>query len=266
MSDVYEDELEEDEIDQDEPESTDPVDDGEGEFEISFDGEEIQTRADESPTIRQMRQKIEEQARELAKRPTPVEKPIDIGPKPTLEGCDYDEAKFEGELDAWKDRERQAANQGEQQRQQAQQHEQAWQADVTRLQTARAALKAPDFDTSDAIVGSALTQIQLACITTACDDAAKVIYALGKSPARLAELTKITNPVKFTAAVAKMEGKITMKPRKTGIEPDEPVRGSARLVKGVDKREAELEAKADKSGDRSELVAYRSQKKSSKRR
>lgn len=218
----------------------------------------------EPDLLRTLRAANREQAKELAAlraahKPKPVV--IEVGPRPTLADADvdYDEDKLADAIEAWTKRKSQADEAEAQAAQGAQARQDEFQKELTRFQTAKAALGVRDFeDAKDAVV-SVLTQDQISGIVVAAEDAAKVIYALGKHPGKLEALKAITNPVKFIAAVAKLEGtlKVTKTSRKAP-ELDTPVRGSAPLSSASkDKHEAKLEAKAAQTGNRTELIAYR---------
>lgn len=217
----------------------------------------------EPDLLRTLRAANREQAKELAalraaSKPKPVV--IEVGPRPTLADADvdYDEDKLADAIEAWTKRKSQADEAEAQAAQGAQARQDEFQKELTRFQTAKAALGVRDFeDAKDAVV-SVLTQDQISGIVVAAEDAAKVIYALGKHPGKLEALKAITNPVKFIAAVAKLEGtlKVTKTSRKAP-ELDEAVRGSAPLSASKDKHEAKLVAEAERTGDRSKLAAYR---------
>lgn len=227
---------------------------------IGFDGEDPDAdKPDDSSVIRQLREenrKAKARLRELEQaRAAPA---VQVGPKPTLESCDFDEEKFEEALDAWKDDKRKADEhqQTAQQQQKAQQEE--WDAAADRYQGLKATLAAPDFDDAEIAVQEALGPVS-AAIAMVAEDPAKVVYALGKSPAKLAELAKLkNNPLKLAAAVARMEGQIKVT-RRSAPKPDTPVRGSGGLPGGTDKQLERLEREAATSGDRSKLIAYKAE-------
>lgn len=239
-------------------------DDEDDDLEIGFDGEAVQ----ETDPMRQLRERNRlqtEEIRQLRSR-VPDEKPIDPGPKPTLENCEFDETRFETELDAWKDKDRERLAQAERAQADSRQTAQVIEADVQsgleRFEAFKKALKVPNFDLAQSTVAAALDPTQQLCLIQACDgDSAKMIYALGRTPAKLAEIAAIKNPARFSAAVARMEGKITVKSRRQAPEPDEPVRGAGRITNGGDKTEKRLMEEAEASGDSSKLVKYRYDKK-----
>ena len=117
-----------------------------------------------------------------------------------------------------------------------------------------------DVDDVEAVVAASLNQMQLASIVQTANDAPKLIYALGKNPARLSALAKVTDPAKFIAAAVRLEMEVKMSKRRPAAEPDVPVRGSASITATADKHEQKLEAEADRTGDRSKLIKYRAEK------
>lgn len=216
----------------------------------------------EPDLLRKLRAANREQAKELAAlraatQPKPVV--IEVGEKPTLADVDYDEDKLADAIEAWIKRKSQAEQAEAQATKGAQARQAELDKDLARFQAAKTALGVRDFEEAKDVVVSVLSQDHLSAIVQASEDSAKVIYALGKHPAKLEALKAITNPVKFIAAVAKLEGtlKVTKTSRKAP-ELDTPVRGSAPLSSSsTDKTLAALEAKAAKSGNRTEVIAYK---------
>lgn len=247
-------------------EGADAADQGDDDVEILFGDEAAPASEEKSEPdlIRKLRAELREKSTKLAKydrgeiQPPAAPKVIEVGPKPTLAACGYDEERFEAERDAWDERSRQAEEAKAANQRQADAYQAELNKDVERYQSAKAALGLRDFQVSQDTVRDALSQNQISGILQAADDSAKFIYALGKHPAKLEALKAITNPVKFIAAVAKLEGtlKVTKTSRKAP-ELDTPVRGSAPLSASKDKHEAKLEAKAAQTGNRTELIAYR---------
>lgn len=209
------------------------------------------------------RQLAKDLAAERASRPQPKPVVIEVGEKPTLASVDYDDEKFIAATEAWIERKRQADEANAQAAKGAEAQQAELDKDLTRFQAAKTALGVRDFDEAKDVVVSVLSQNHISAIVQAADDSAKVIYALGKHPAKLEALKAITNPVKFIAAVAKLEGtlKVTKTSRKAP-ELDTPVRGSAPLSAGKDKHLEKLEADAARSGDRSKIAAYRHEQRS----
>jgi hypothetical protein len=224
---------------------------------VAFEGEEPEAEPENS-TVRQMRKALREKDRELAElRKTAAPKPIEVGEKPTLAGCDFDDERFEQELDAWKDRKAAADRQQETQAEQNRKANEEWQQDLSAFEQKKGALQFPDRDeTIDTAIGS-LDLVQQAVVIKAASDPSIFLYALGKSETKRAELAKIQDPIKLAAAVARMEGAVKVTKGRKAPEPDRPLTGSAKMPGGADKELERIEKKALATGDRTELIRYR---------
>lgn len=251
-----------------EPVETDeaPEGDDEDEFSFSFGDEETPAVApgQDSDLIRKLRAEIRERDKLIAAARTTAAPPkIEVGEKPTLENCDYDPEKFETELDAWKSRKADADTATETAAKELKTQQDEWHGELANFGKQKAELKIKDFDDAEQEVVGVLSQIQQAIVIKAADNSAKVIYALGKHPEKLKALAEVKDPVKFAVAVSKLEGTLKVTSRKTPPEPEGTVRGSAPLSSG-DKALERLEAEADRTGDRTKVVAYNRQKKAKK--
>ena len=256
--------VEGDEQDGDEPERTeddnnpdDKEDAGEEEI-LSFGDDLADEKPNDSDLIKHLRNELKEARKKAAAQPAETAKPIEVGEKPTLAGCDYDEEKFEAELDDWKQRksaaERQTTDATEQQRKAAE----AWDAEKKRYTAGKATLGYADADDAEDMVSAGLGENLMGALIMATDQPARVVYALSKHPDRLTELAGLaSNPIKFIAGVAKLEGQLKVIKRKKGAEPEKIETGSGSLRKGSDRQLEKLEKKAVETGDRTELIAYR---------
>jgi hypothetical protein len=113
-----------------------------------------------------------------------------------------------------------------------------------------------------AISAGGLNDVQQAVIVKAADNPALVLYSLGKHPAKLAELSQITDPLKMAAAVARLEGGLKVMPKRKPPEPEEIASGTASVSHGKDKELERLEKEAERTGDRTKLIAYKARQKS----
>lgn len=255
-------------IDEQQPDDQDggEGDDDQGEDDdlvLTIEGEAGEEAAEAVPAtglVKHLREQIRERDKRLAAL-SQTAKPIEVGPKPDLwDDCEGDADKFEAALLEWSERSAQAkkAQQAESQHAEALQTE--WQNEHSTYQTQRAAIKLPDFEVAEAAVSQALTRDQQSALILAATNKAAVVAALGRSPARLAEIAKITNPIKFAVAVSKLEGSIKMVSRRKPAEIDEPVRGGAPIASRVDKVEERLSAEASRTGDMTKLFAHQRKK------
>ncbi|MCY1389892.1 hypothetical protein D9M71_47020 [compost metagenome] len=180
-----------------------------------------------------------------------------LGPKPTLEGCDWDSDKFESELLAWKDREL-AIQRAKADEQKAEQDRlDAWNAQLAEYGKAKENMRVRDFADAESNVTDVLDQNQQGIIVTAANNPALVVYALGKNSAKLKVLAAIKDPIKFTAAMTRLE--MTMKTKKPSAPPapEKEVKGSGKLSAGSDSTLERLRAEAARTGDNSKVMAYR---------
>lgn len=236
-----------------------PAEDGEEETVIELD-DDLEAEP-ETATIRRMREAIREKDRkiaELSKVSAPAQ--IEAGPKPTLESCEWDEDKFERELDAWKGRE--AAS--EQQKTQAQQAQQAAAQEFQRKHAeylARAAaLPVQGYKEAEDAVVAALPMPMQEALVRYFPDAEKIVLALGKHPAQLEKIAAITDPVAQLLALKDFGGKVKMTVKRRAPEPETIPSGGAPIVgTSVEKQLEKLEKDAERTGDRSKLIAFKAQ-------
>lgn len=181
---------------------------------------------------------------------------IEVGERPTLESCDYDEDRFHSEIDAWTDRKLAAAQQD---RDAPRTAEDEARADVERYEASISKLPYADAAEMVAKARAGLTPAQEFMLSQACRDPGKLLHALGRHPQKLAELVGVRNPAKFIAKAVTLEANMKSGTRRQAPQPERIPRGNA-APKGVDKEEARLEKEAERTGDRTQLQAYRRQK------
>jgi hypothetical protein len=252
-------ELEPDESEEQPDEENPEVNDEDEQPSVSFEGEEPAEPEPENSVIRQIRAELkEERRRRIEAEKASAPKPIEIGEKPTMASCEFDEERYEAELDAYKERKAAADRQTETQAEQSRKANEAWQQDLAVFEGKKAGLEFEDRDEAiETVTASLPTQWHLPAIVKAAQDPALFLYALSKSPAKQAELFKIEDPIKLAAAVARMEGAVKVTKGRKAPEPDRPLTGSGRMPSGPDKELEKLEKKALTSGDRTELIAYK---------
>lgn len=214
-------------------------------------------------TNRELNRKLREQDLELKKlkAPQPQHEPDapTVGTKPTMESCDYDEEAFEAQLTKWHDDKRKVDEYKTERERKQQERETENQKVLESYQEASKKLKVPDFKDAEQLVSITLSEVQKALILEGSANPATLVYALGNAPEKLKELAAITNPLKFAFAVAKLEEKVkvTKRTEKPAPESGAPRAGSTSRVGGVDKELERLEAEADRTGDRTKIVAYK---------
>lgn len=222
---------------------------------IGFEGEEAAPASEsESSVIRDLRKAN----RELAKRNRELEtgsapKKIEVGEKPSLESCEYDEERYETELDAWKDRKAKADRLEQEAQERRDRETQEWDQRKQSYEADKAKLGVSNYDDAEEEVFASLPNEHQALLLMT-EKPAALIYALSKNPTKLSELSKM-NLARAAMTLGKLEDKLQMRTRKAP-EPDRPVRGNAAPA-NADKELARLEKKAEQTGDRTEVIRYK---------
>jgi len=218
--------------------------------------------------LRKANREKERRIRELeAKLATsaPENKPVQLGPKPKLEDHDYDAERFEQALDAWHERKRQHDLETERVRQAEQAQQQAWQTKLEGYSKAKAELKVRDYEDAEAIAQEVFSVTQQGVILQGAENPALVVYALGKNPKKAADLAKITDPVKFAFAVARLEKELKVTNRRAAPAPERIVQGTGRASGTVDSTLERLRAEAEKTGNYTKVLQYKRQKQAASR-
>lgn len=236
----------------------------EDEFPDTFD-DAPSDETEEKPFVKHLRETHKEQARrikqleeELARnKPKPQRME-----EPSLEGCEWDDARFKDEWRKWNENERAVDAYERSETEQRSTQVNAWTQERAAYQGAAVALGKPDYKAAeDAVCNdfSEVAQVVLVQAASSPEAAARIIYALGRSPAKRAELVALQdNPLKLAAAVARLEATskgVSMRKEPPAI--DTPLRGNKPVSSNLDKEEQRLEKEADRTGNRSALIAYR---------
>lgn len=197
-------------------------------------------------------QKLKEELNRV-KQPeqTTVSAPI----KPKLEDFDYDAEEYEAAIEKWHSEKLIHDERQKEQAKAMEAQQKEWSNTLEAYATSRNALKVPDFEIAEEVVTGKLSIEQQAVILQGATNPAAVVYALGKNKAKIEELSKITNPIKFAFALAELQGKLNVS-RKTAPAPEKVVKGSAHSEK-VDATLDRLREEATKTGDTSKLMAYK---------
>lgn len=232
------------------------------EFVVSFEDDAPEEAVEDTPLIKQLRDLTRDQARRLKEyeKAEQKAKPIELGPKPTYESCGYDEEAYEQALDAWKAQEAKVkAQQGEQRAEQEKTQARGREI-VAKYEDRIRALPVKDFNAAQETVRDKIGSDRLGFIVAGADEPEKLVYALAKNPKRLDALAAIDIPARFAFVASKLEKEMKVATRKAP-EPEGVVRGAAPLSASADKHLEKLEAKAARTGDRSEVIAYKAKQK-----
>jgi hypothetical protein len=255
--------LEEEQIIEDEPEeqAEEPEEPAEEEAFVGFDDEP--EAPPENDLVKHLRQQIRDRDRRLAEaaKTAPAEPEIVVGDRPKPADFDYDDDRFDEALDAWEARKAAKAKQDDKRARAEQSQQEQWAKVTENYATQKKALRFPDVQEAEQRVLDTLSGTTQALIAKHADNAALFIYAAGKSPAKLAELARIDaegDPFAVVKAVTKMEAML-QKPRTTARPPapDTPVRGKVIAAGSADKMLDKLEKEAERTGDRSKVIAHK---------
>lgn len=201
---------------------------------VSFGEEAAPASESEAPEwVRDLRKRNRELERKLADAEKAKAPDVpEVGPKPTYEGCDYDEERFETELDAWKERKSTAESAKSEATRANEEAQERYQAKVVTYAEQKTSLGVKDFDQAEAEVLANLSQAQQAILIHGAEDKAKLVYALGRHPEKLRQLASISDPIEFAFAAAKLEGQ-TKVSRRPATSPESTVTGSGTIKTGV---------------------------------
>ena len=207
---------------------------------------------------REARKRIKELEAQV-QQAKPADKPIEVGPKPKLADFDYDEDQFESAVEQWHERKRQVEQQQAAKQAEEEKAKQAWQTKMQSYEERRqnVASKVRDFEEVEEAAKDKLTATQQGILIHAAENPELILYHLGKNPKKAQELSEITDPIQFAFAAAKLDSQMKIQTRKPSTQPERKPSGSAGLSGVVDQRLAQLEAKAAKTGDRTELIKYK---------
>lgn len=229
-------------------------------------GDEPPPVEEEKPTpkwvkeLRKSYRELQRKNRELeAKLTTQVEvKPTALGQKPTLDGCDYDSERYEAELESWYERKRQVDAEQVKARDAEEALNRHLKSKLDAYGKARAELRVRDYEDAEETVVQHLDINQQWVIIKGADNPALVVYAIGKNPAKAKELASIKDPIELSFAVAKLEKDLKVSNRlKKAPEPEKVVTGNGRISGAIDSELERLRAKAEKTGDLTEIMRYK---------
>lgn len=245
------------------------LDEDDGEVVIGFadDGEEAESGEEAPSLVKKLRDQLRETQRQLRQRsaapvanddPAPV-----IPPKKGLEEFDYDSEAF----DAYNEKRIAAA--ADHAKWEARQEsrkadlEKAEAAKRQRLEQQVQSLGVADYAARVETVRSVLSPAHLNAIAEAAKNAPQFLYSLSRSEDRLDQiaampLETMADVLKFAAAVGSMERDVKVVKRKAP-PPETQVRGATASISSMDsdKELARLEKEADRTGDRSKVIAYK---------
>jgi hypothetical protein len=258
-----------DEVDGDDEEEEDRV------VTIGDEAPESEGEADESGAetketpgwvkkVRKVNRKLESENKKLKRqleanaKAVETEKPIELGEKPTLKGCGYDDAKFAEEIIAYDNRKRKVEAQAAEKAKMVEEQNAQWQKRQEKYSDLKQEHSFKDFSEAEELVVETFSQTQQSIIIQGAEDSALLVYALGKNPKKLEELSKITNPVDFAFSLAKVESQLNVKSKKAPKPEKRLNTGKAGGQSGnSDSTLDRLREEAARTGDYTKVTAYK---------
>ena len=211
--------------------------------------------------VKQMRKENRELKRQLKTSPSTqqeqAKQEVTLGKKPTLDDHDYDADAYEQALDLWYEKKREYDHQEQSKKSEQESAEKQWETVISDFEQKKVGLKVSDFEEAEDTIKDSLSVVQQGILLQGAENSARVVYALGKNPKRLKEIASITDPVKFAFALAKLETQMKDNRRKAETPPEKGIRGSANISGGKDSKLEALEREAEKTGDRSKIIAHK---------
>ncbi len=210
--------------------------------------------------IRRANREKDKRIKELEREAGLRDQKTPLAAKPTLEGCDYDQAEFERQLETWFDAKRQADDAEKTKRDEQERADQAWQGKLKRYADGKASLKVADYDDVEATVLETFSVTQQGIVVQGAKNPALLAYALGKNPTRAKALAAITDPIEFAFAVAEVELSLKVTSKTTPAPEGKIQSTTAGISASVDGTLERLRKDAEKTGDYSKVVAYKKER------
>jgi hypothetical protein len=200
--------------------------------------------------------------RELDESKTEIVKPVELGELPTLKGSNYDEEEFGKELTLYYERKRKVEAQAAETAKTVEDQNKSWQTRQEKYASLKKEHGFKDFSEAEDLVVNTFSQTQQGILVQGAKDSALLVYALGKNPKKLEELSKIKGSIEFAFAIATLETELKVTSRKAPVPEKRVSGGKAGGMSGnTDKTLERLREAADKSGDMTEVVAYKRKQK-----
>jgi hypothetical protein len=262
-------EMESDDSGEGESLEQEPVEAGDGETDelvVSFGEEpEAEPEGESLPAkLRKLHREEQKKRRELERELEALkggQQAPSIGKEPELEDFEYDADAFKAAYAKWVSDKasHDAAQRQAKEKEEATQRE--YQERLKLYAQESQELKAPDFKDAEAEVLSSLDANQQTFIVRNAKNRAAMVYALGKNPELLAELSKIKDYDAFIWKVAQLETKMTISTTKQKIaQPEKTIQGGGRVANTSGKLD-DLKSKARETGDWTPVFQYQAKMK-----
>lgn len=255
-----------------EEENTEDEDD-DGELFVTIGNEEPEEdpddelRGQKAPEwVKELRKKNREQAEELRKLRASKETEnkaeqglATLRTKPKMADHNYDDEEFEKDLEAWYEEKRDHDAKAQEIERKTEAVQEKFKAKVASFEERKKSLaeKGVDFETAEEFVSELLVVEKLAMIINGVKDPALMVLALDQNKKKAKELAEIDDLALFAIELGRLETQLKTSKRKRPPPAEEVVEGGSSPSGGVDKELQRLQKEADKSGDRTKVLAYK---------
>lgn len=187
------------------------------------------------------------------------QKEVELGEKPTLESSGYDSDEYEKNLAEWFEKKRSYDELERKKQAEQEQAAKTWQDKITAYETKKAAIKAKvrDFDDVEKEARDVLSVQQQGILIHAAKNPELIMYHLGRNLEKAKKLAEINDPIQFAFAAAEIDSQMKVQTRKPQTNPERKPSGSASISGAVDSKLEALEKEADRTGNRSKVIAYK---------
>jgi len=235
-----------------------------GDSEPDKESEENQETPGWVKKVRKVNRKLESENKKLKRqleenaKAAETKKPVELGEEPTLAKCKYDDDKYKQDLRAYDERKRKVEEQASEKAKTIENQNKMWQSKQEKYTNLKKEHGFKDFGDTEELVSNTFSQTQQGIMVQGADDAALLVYALGKNPKKLEELAKITDPVDFAFKIAKLESQLKVTTKKAPTPEKRVPTGNAGGMSGTtDNTLARLREEAVKTGDYTKVSAYK---------
>ena len=227
---------------------------------ITIEGEESEEESKAPEWVKKVREQNRELTRRLREYEAQKQPESQLPPKPKLEDFDYDTDAHDAALDSWYQIKMEHDKKIEEKNKIEQEKQKQWIAKVETYEKAKTELKVLDYKDAEETIRDFLSEPQQSMILNVAKEPAKLVYALGKNPAKVKELANITDLGVFAYKLGELESKMKVTTNKTAPAPERTVTGGTGGVSSNARLDKLLET-ARRTGDYSAYYAAKSQSK-----
>lgn len=205
------------------------------------------------------KRRIKELESQLSQNQKPQE--VVLGEMPKLEDYGYneDDPEYKKAIENWAEQKVKLNDQERKKQAEQENATKAWQEKLSNYEVKKNAVKTKvrDFDEAEELAREVLNETQQGILIHGAKNPELIIYHLGKNPEKAKELAGIKDPIQFAFAAANIDAQIKVQTRKPQTNPERKPSGSASLSNVIDSKLESLEKEADRTGDRSKVIAYK---------